>query len=145
VHTNISSREQVAGNNVLSSLDRRNRYAGIFAPLGLILYSFFVDPEKVTFFPCYFREWTGWNCFACGLSHSLHAAATLNWTTAITYHLFGPILFLTAWAILLYWSLELALGRKGILPVRREKIKTGIIVAAVAWLIYWLFHLSPGT
>ena len=88
------SAEQNIRNNSLSAVDRRNRCAGIGMLLCLILYAFFVDPDKVTVFRCFFRELTGWNCFACGLSHSLHASACLDWAAAAKYHLFGPALFL---------------------------------------------------
>jgi len=136
---------QKIGNSPLTAADRRNRCAGICVLLCLILYAFFVDPEKFSPFSCIFRNLTGLNCFACGLTHSFHAAARLEWMEAAGYHLFGPVLFLSAWAVLLYWILELVLGRKSIIQVGREKIKTAIIAAAVAWLIYWLLHLSPGS
>lgn len=135
-------------NNSLSVAERRNRYAGIGVLASLILYAFFVDPDKVTWLRCSFREWTGWNCFACGLSHSLHASAHLDWPAAVKYHLFGPILFLIAWVVSACWILEIALGRK--IPVRIPPGKTRFVFlfTALVWLVYWLSRLFsdlPGT
>ena len=129
------------GRNPLSPADRRNRYAGIAAALLLILYAFFLDPEKASPFKCDFKEWTGRNCFACGLSHSLHASATLDWVGALHYHIFGPVLFLSAWILSVYWILELAVDRKG--PVRGGHVCVKVAMAAVAsaWFLYWLYRL----
>lgn len=129
--------------NSLSAVERRNRYAGIGILLSLILYAFFVDPDKVTIFRCFFRELTGWNCFACGLSHSLHASAYLDWTAAVKYHLFGPALYLSSWLLSLYWILEIVLDRKEIVRINPGNTRVGITVVALICLIYWLFHLSP--
>ncbi|MBN2321370.1 MAG: DUF2752 domain-containing protein [Acidobacteria bacterium] len=134
---------QSTPDNSLSAVDRRNRCAGIGMLLSLILYASCVDPDKVTLFRCFFRELTGWNCFACGLSHSLHLSARLDWAAAVKYHLFGPVLFLSAWMLSVYWILEIALDRKGVVRVNPKIIKIGIIAIALVWLIYWLFHLSP--
>ena len=132
-----------AGRNpALSAVERRNRCAGIGLLLSLILYAFWVDPERVHVFRCLFRELTGWKCFACGLTHSLHASAHLDWAAAFNYHLFGPILFLSAGALLVYWVLELVLDRKGTLRIKPETIRIGVIVMGLAWLIYWLSRLS---
>lgn len=129
--------------NSLSAVERRNRGAGIGLLLSLILYSFCVDPDKVTLFRCFFRELTGWNCFACGLSHSLHASAHLDWVTATQYHLFGPILFLCAWVLSAYWTFEIVMNMKGVVRISPGNIRIGIIVIALIGLVYWLFHLNP--
>jgi len=134
---------QSTPDNSLSAVDRRNRWAGIGMLLSLILYAFCVDPDEVNLFRCFFRELTGWNCFACGLSHSLHASACLDWAAAVKYHLFGPFLFLSAWVVSVYWILEIVLDRKGVVRVNPGILKAGIVVLALVWLIYWLFHLSP--
>ena len=134
--------------NSLAGAERRNRYAGIGVLLSLILYAFLVDPHKVTLFRCFFREFTGWNCFACGLSHSLHASACLEWTAAVKYHLFGPVLFLSAWALSVYWILELIIGRKWAVRISPAGIRAWIAVIALIWLGYWSLYLipsSPGT
>jgi len=122
----------------LSAVEVRNRCFGIAATLSLILYAFCVDPDKVTVFRCFFRELTGWNCFACGLSHSLHASAHLNWVVAIEFHLFGPLLFLSAWTLFVYWIIEIVIDRKSLVRIRPGIIKAGIILIALTWLIYWL-------
>lgn len=126
----------------LSPAARRNRYAGIAAALLLVLYAFFLDPEKVAPFKCVFREWTGWNCFACGLSHSLHASATLDWVRALRYHIFGPVLFLSAWILSVYWISELVTGRSGPVKVRHGSVKGVMVAAASLWFVYWLFNLG---
>lgn len=131
--------------NALSGVDRRNRCAGIGLLSSLILYAFFVDPEKVTLYHCFFREWTGMNCFTCGLSHSLHASACLDWTAAVQFHLFGPLLFISAWLVSFYWIAEILLDRKGMIRIKAGKVRFGILLLAVAWVVYWLLHLSPAS
>ena len=125
----------------LSIVDRRNRIAGIGMLLGLILYAFFVDPDKVTLFKCVFREWTGWNCLVCGLSHSLHASACFDWAAAFKYHLFGPVLFLSSLTLTGYWIIEIATNRKGVVRIQPGIVRGGIIVIAGVWLIYWMLNL----
>jgi hypothetical protein len=133
--------DQSKRNGPLTAVERRNRFAGIGLLFSLILYAFCVDPGKVTVFRCFFREWTGCDCFACGLSHSLHASARLDWPAAVQYHLFGPLLFLSAWALSVYWIFEVAMDRKSPLRVRDGTVRTGIIALAFMWLVYWLHRL----
>jgi len=128
--------------NPLSRIDRRNRYAGIAAALSLILYAFFLDPEKVTLFKCVFKEWTGRNCFACGLSHSLHASAAFDWMGALQYHVFGPVLFLSALGLSAYWILELVLEVKGFIKPGRRNMRIFLVVVAFLWLFYWIYSLG---
>ncbi|MBN2242994.1 MAG: DUF2752 domain-containing protein [Acidobacteria bacterium] len=128
-------------NGPLTPVERRNRVAGIGLLFSLILYAFCVDPGKVTVFRCFFKEWTGWNCFTCGLSHSLHASARLDWGAAVQHHLFGPFLFLSAWALSAYWIFEIATDRKGMLRVNPGTVRAGIIAVAFIWLAYWLLRL----
>jgi len=145
VHVNglAESMGQRIFDNSLSTVERRNRCAGIGVLLSLILYAFLVDPDKVTLFRCFFREWTGLNCFTCGLSHSLHASACFDWTAAIKHHLFGPFIFISAWALSVYWILEIGLDRKIIVRIKPGYVRFGIAFLVVAWGIYRLFHLAP--
>jgi hypothetical protein len=137
------SAEQTMRTGSLSAVDRWNRFAGIGILLALILYAFRVDGDHVSVSGCLFREWTGWNCLACGLSHSLHAASRLDFAAAVRYHPFGPFIFLAAWISAFYWILEMVLNRKAIVRIAPGVIKGGAAVLALAWLIYWLFHLTP--
>ena len=130
-------------NSSLTGAERKNRYAGICVLLSLILYAFFIDPDKFTLFRCIFRELTGWNCFACGLTHSLHASAHLEWTTAVKHHLFGPVLYLSAWVLTACWILETALGRKVPVRIHPVKVRFGIIFITLIWLICWWSRLFP--
>lgn len=132
------------GRNPLSRIDRRNRYAGIAAALSLILYAFFLDPEKVAPFKCVFKEWTGRDCFACGLSHSLHAAAAFDWIGALKYHIFGPVLFLAAWVLSAYWMFELAVGGKGFIKLSHRSVRAILFAVACLWFFYWLCRLYSG-
>jgi hypothetical protein len=125
----------------LTAVERRNRLAGTGALLSLILYAFWMDPEKTHLFRCGFREWTGWKCLACGLTHSLHASAHLDWAAAVKYHLFGPVLFWGAIMLVLNWCGELALDRKGPLHIRPGTIRKGMAVTGLVWLVYWLSRL----
>jgi len=125
----------------LSAIERRNRCAGIALLLGLILYAFWFDPDAETPLRCYFKEVTGHNCFACGMSHALHASACLDWAAAFGHHLFGPVLFVSAWALSACWTAEIVRGRRMIARLESTYLKAGVALAAAVWLAWWLARL----
>jgi hypothetical protein len=125
----------------LSAAERSNRWVGIGTLLLFLLYAFLVDPEKVHSFRCIFKELTGWNCLACGLTHSLYASTHLHWSLAMRYHFFGPALFFAAVGLLVYWIWEVASGKKGALRINVGCCRRGAILIGFLWLIYWLSRL----
>jgi len=118
----------------MAAADSFNRLVGIGALLLFMTYSFLVNPDKLQILKCFFKGWTGLICPACGLTHSLYACAGLHWGLALRYHLFGPFLFVGAWALLTFWSWELVSGRRIIFPLSAIWIKRGLILwSAPGW------------
>ena len=68
--------------------------AAIFIPiiiLGGLVFLFFVDPEKNSLFPCFFRFATGLDCPGCGTTRALYSLLHLRFWQAFRYN---PLIYL---------------------------------------------------
>jgi hypothetical protein len=93
---------------VLSAQDCHKRWGilGLFsAPLlGSVPYS---QGYKLPFLACPILHLTGVPCPTCGMTRSFTAIAQGRWEQAVSFHLFGPILFLLFSGIVVHLSVEL--------------------------------------
>lgn len=84
------------------------RYLWIGAPVllvGALLLYYGVDPSHADWLPrCWFHEWTGWQCPACGGQRALHSLLHGQVREAVGYNLFlvvaVPYLLLVVWTSL---------------------------------------------
>lgn len=123
----------------LSSLDRRQRIAYLviaLAPLvGSILYN---AGFRLPFLQgCPFLRYTGIPCPGWGMTRSFMAMARGDWQQAVTYHLFGPVVFVGFGLAAIHWGMELVRNRKIHVPpgklLRMPKVQ---ILAFLALLGY---------
>jgi hypothetical protein len=63
-------------------------------------------------FACPIRCLTGVPCPTCGMTRSIMAIARGDWQTAISMHLFGPILFLICTLVITHTAFELLANRQ---------------------------------
>lgn len=75
--------------------------------------------SEIAGFGCLIRRLTGILMPSCGLTRSLLASAHGDWGQAIKYHLFGPLLLLSAWLILGLTLVECCVGIALSLPLFR--------------------------
>jgi hypothetical protein len=68
--------------------------AAIFIPIIILsgfVFLFFVDPEKNSLFPCFFRFATGLDCPGCGTTRALYSLLHLRFWQAFRYN---PLIYL---------------------------------------------------
>lgn len=97
----------------LSAYDRRLRLikATIFAIPVILAFFYDYTSTKSPFF-CLFRSFTGIPCPGCGLTRSFIAIARGDFADAISYHLFGIVIFVGFAIASLHLILELITNRK---------------------------------
>lgn len=122
----------------LSSIKRTNKFFWASALLMILLLSIFVNPDKVTFLSCFFRETTGQPCPTCGLSHSFYAISHLRLWDSFRYHLMGPIIFLSLIFIFSKFALEIATGREIQLRANPWVTRIFLIGFVCLWLCFWI-------
>ncbi|MBD0267652.1 MAG: DUF2752 domain-containing protein [Cyanobacteria bacterium Co-bin8] len=66
----------------------------------------------IPFLGCPFRSLTGIPCPTCGMTRSFMAVARGDLVQALSYHLFGPALFLMLLAAVLHITCEIASNRR---------------------------------
>lgn len=127
----------------IQTLDNKGRDNRIFY---LVLFSafflgiLFIDPMDVSFLSCSLQGKTGYSCLSCGLSRSLFAVAHLNFGEAFSYHLMGPLLYLSAIILLLKSSLELLINKDVKFLIGSAFIKLILVLFITGWIINWIFN-----
>jgi hypothetical protein len=127
----------------LSAAEVFNRWTAIGGLLFFVGFTLWVTPEKMSIVSCPFKAWTGLNCPACGLTHSLSAIAQWQWRQAFQYHFFGPLFIVGAWGLLLVWLGELLSGRKVTPTVSAACWRRGLAALLGIWFFYWLWRMNP--
>ncbi|MGB6034119.1 MAG: DUF2752 domain-containing protein [Bacteroidota bacterium] len=126
------------------ALSRRSRVAR--ALMGAMLASgaallFILPPGEIPIWSCLFHDLTGYSCFTCGLTRSLHAAADGHLLASFQFHLLGPILFGGMLLGSVAWTVEAVTGRALRLEGPRRVGRTFFFSLAAIWAIYGLFRL----
>jgi len=104
----------------------------------LLTMTLFIDPRDISALSCQFKSTTGYNCPTCGLSRSFFAFAHLNFSDAFSYHLFGPLLYLSI-VILFFKSVgEIVSNKKFSVAISAKFFRIFIVIIATGWLIFWL-------
>ena len=103
--------------------------------LGLVA-AFLVAPEQTPFSSCVFREVTGYSCFTCGLTRSLHAVAHGDLIASLRFHLLGPALFACVVVASVLWILQSLTG-ESVRPKTRPRIGAySVTLFAAVWIVY---------
>ena len=102
---------------------------------------FILSPGEVPMWPCLFHDLTGYSCFACGLTRSLHAVAEGHLLASLQFHLLGPFLFAGMLFASVVWSVEAITGRT--LRARAPKTLSRILLFSglTAWTLYGLLRI----
>lgn len=86
----------------------------------------FSHTEASSPFQCIFLATTGIPCPGCGLTRSFLAVAHNNIPEALTYHLFGPLLFISLIIASVHLILEL-LSRRAIKPFYGRLLRSPLV------------------
>lgn len=114
----------------------------IVASLGVtLLVSLVWSPGETRFFPCYFRELTGYPCPSCGLTRSFHAMAHLEFRQAVKFHPVGVILYAALLISLFITLMEIFLKR-----AIRIAMPAWVKIAAIGgvftfWTFWWIIKI----
>ncbi|MGF1601975.1 MAG: DUF2752 domain-containing protein [Thermosynechococcaceae cyanobacterium] len=120
---------------------RRWGLLGLFSVplLGAIPYG---NGYRLPFLTCPIRHLTGIPCPTCGMTRSFAAIAQGNWEQAISFHLFGPVLFALFATIVVHAAIELKTNHRWTTfytqSICRRDVQT---ISIVAYLGYYFFRL----
>lgn len=115
--------------------------------LGAFLYNLGL---RITPADCFFQQTFGFPGPACGMTRSLMALARGDWQQALTYHLFGPLLFGICVAAILQAGAELLMGRSMTRPAGQFKAGrmvlpvlglVGLVTGVLLFLAYYALRL----
>jgi len=113
---------------------------GLFPLLGAYSHS---QGISLPFLTCPIKLFTGVPCPTCGMTRSFLAMAHGHWQQAVTYHLFGPILFISFIGVVVQMSVEL-ITRRSVSGIHTRLLSDRIfqIIVLVAFLVYYGLRLS---
>lgn len=103
----------------------------------ILIFSIFINPDKISLSTCAFKDLTGHSCLTCGLSRSLYAVSHLHIIESFGFHLMGPFVFFFLLFFFLKFSIEIITGREILFNVNSIVKKTGIVLFASLWLVFW--------
>lgn len=137
------------GNKFKRSLNQRERINRIFC-LGLTSFPLLTtwiyrQGSSVPFLSCPIRSLTGIPCPSCGMTRSFLALAKGNLAESISYHLFGPLLFLILLIVAVHTGTELLIGRKLFPPYYKILYRLQLHwIGLASFLGYYLIRLFSG-
>lgn len=124
-------------------LQQRQKDNNIFTAsciLVLLLATIFIDPREVSILACQLKNSTGYSCLTCGLSRSFYAIAHLKLSEAISYHLLGPLLYLSFVLLFIKSTIELFINKEIKLFLNSRILKIIAAVLAIGWLSNWIVN-----
>lgn len=110
--------------------------------VGVVLLYYGVDPAHTAWLPrCWFHEWTGWQCPACGGQRALHSLLHGHLARALHYNLFlivsVPYFLAAAWT-----SFDRGVWASRLRPIVQHRcVAWGYCLLFVVW---WVVRNLPG-
>ncbi|HIK14174.1 MAG TPA: DUF2752 domain-containing protein [Leptolyngbyaceae cyanobacterium M33_DOE_097] len=113
---------------------------GLFPLLGAYSHS---QGISLPFLACPIKLLTGIPCPTCGMTRSFLAMAQGQWQQAATYHLFGPILFVSFIGVVVHMLVEL-FTQKSVSGIHTRLLsdRQFQIIMFVSFLLYYGLRLS---
>lgn len=137
------------GNQFVRSLNKPDQIKRMFC-LGLTSFPLigtwiYRQSNSIPFLNCPIRALMGIPCPSCGMTRSFLALAKGNLEESISYHLFGPLLFLTFIIVTVHLAIELLIGRKVFPPYYKKLYQLQLHwIGLASFLGYYLIRLSIG-
>ena len=117
--------------------------AGVAALAAFFALGWWAHPEQSRVLLCGFRALTGIPCPGCGMTRAMAALARGEWTAALRYHPFAPLVLAEgAW---LWAAVGAALLRGRALAISNVLLQRLVIWQAAAFVALWLGRLATGT
>jgi hypothetical protein len=102
---------------------------------------FMMAPGEIPLMSCQFHDLTGYSCFTCGLTRSLHALSNGDLLASFRFHLLGPFLFTGVLLVSVLWAGEAATGR-AVRPMAPRKMgRYLLLLLAAVWGVYGIVRL----
>ncbi|MCK5571206.1 MAG: DUF2752 domain-containing protein [Bacteroidetes bacterium] len=115
-------------------------FLGAVAALGIAMV-FMLAPGEIPLMSCPFHDLTGYSCFTCGLTRSLHALSNGDLLASFRFHLLGPFLLAGMLLVWVHWAIEAATG-KVVRPRTPEKMGRSLLyLLAAVWGVYGFVRL----
>ena len=125
-------------------LSARTRVArgllGVATALALAT-AFVLARGEISLSSCLFHDLTGYSCFTCGLTRSLHALSNGYLMASLRLHLLGPFLFAGMVLTSILWLSQALTGRTVQLMTHSRISGSLVFTLAVLWVIYGVVRM----
>ncbi|MBN2290073.1 MAG: DUF2752 domain-containing protein [Candidatus Glassbacteria bacterium] len=125
---------------------RKRQARRLFLFLALVLgISFAVDARTSTLIPrtCIWQHFTGLPCPFCGLTRSLLEISHGRLTSALDYHLFGPLVYAAGITALVLSFYSWVSGGKTLTGPGLSRVsKWAAALVGLLWLVWWVWRLA---
>lgn len=118
-----------------------------FCVIPLVSSWLYLNGNRFSFVFCPVRYWTGVICPSCGMTRSFMAIARGDLTSAIDYHLFGPLLFAGFGLAIVQAVWELSTNHRlqifYIQWLKRRDFQLGIFISFIGYYLLRLTQIIP--
>jgi hypothetical protein len=124
------------GRRRLGARERGRRALIAVAALFTAIVMHAIPPASLSPGPCAFKQVTGLSCLSCGMTRSVHAAASGDLAAAVQYHPVGPLALAGILLFGVVAGIEAVSGRSIAAAPSKRVWVPAVVVVASGWLVF---------